>query len=362
MAIQSQPPGSINGSLRITEQGEMVQVRLLHDIGKDSVFTQQNVLPLLVTALCISPSHVVAMQEMLLSLAVFIFTMSAYCYTWYQDSMLDMVDYRPNHVLQNKFGISACARHQLQTYTNAVLLATMDPPSAPKDATWRDLMDEMSRVSCAAYRATVFEDPLFIRYFGHATPQDELSNLNIGSRPTRRKAGADVSTLRAIPWIFSWTQTRFILPAWLGVGEALTEMARHGKHDALRDMYQHWPFFQSTIDLLELVCMKVELRVAALYEQYLVADPQERALGEALRRRYLQTEHAVLGVTGHSKLGEHNHTLQRLVTMRNPGLDPLNVMQVEILRRLREDMENQRLRDALLLTINGIAAGMRNTG
>ena len=223
-------------------------------------------------------------------------------------------------------------------------------------------MDEMSKISCSAYRATVFEDPLFIRYFAHATPQDELSNLNIGSRPTRRKAGADVSTLRAIPWIFSWTQTRLVLPAWLGVGDALVAVARQGKHTALCEMYQHWPFFQSTIDLLELVCMKVELRVAALYDQHLVADPQERSLGEALRQRYLQTEQAVLGVTGHARLGEHNHSLQKLVAMRNPGLDPLNIMQVEILRRLRKDMENQRLRDALLLTINGIAAGMRNTG
>lgn len=322
LAIRSQPPGSVQGSLRITEQGEMVQA---------------------------------------------------------------------------KFGFPAIARRQLDIYSHAVLLATLDPPKPAKDAEWRSLMDAMSAASCAAYRAVVFEDPLFIRYFQNATPQEELGYLNIGSRPTRRKAGGDVTSLRAIPWIFAWTQTRMVLPAWLGVSDAIDAVARDGKRAVLHDMYevrnktrerkcdwcvfaacsyrsflmwfivlvpplQHWPFFQSVVDLVEMVLTKADMRIASLYDLHLVSDPEERALGEALRRRYIDTVSSILSITRHSRLSDNNPTLRHLIAMRSPHVDPLNVMQVEILRRLRGDPENQRLRDALLLTINGIAAGMRNTG
>lgn len=287
LAIQSQPPGSVLGSLRITEQGEMVQA---------------------------------------------------------------------------KFGVSAVAKRQLEIYTNAVLLATLDPPQPPKDAAWREIMDAMSKASCDAYRSVVFDDPHFISYFQHATPQSELGNLNIGSRPTRRKAGGDVSTLRAIPWIFAWTQTRMVLPAWLGVAEGIAEAIKQGRRELLLDMYAHWPFFQSVIDLVEMVLTKADMRISSLYDTNLVTDPDECALGKRLRQCYVETVQAVLSITGHGHLSDNNPTLKHLIAMRAPHVDPLNVMQVEILRRLREDSENMRLRDALLLTINGIAAGMRNTG
>ena len=283
LAIQSQPPGSVQGSIRITEQGEMVQA---------------------------------------------------------------------------KFGVPAVARRQLEIYNNAVLLATLDPPRPPKDDTWRQVMDTISKASCEAYRGVVFEDPLFIRYFQHATPQEELANLNIGSRPARRKAGGDVTTLRAIPWIFAWTQTRMVLPSWLGVADGIAAVVNDGKRNVLKDMYEHWPFFQSVVDLIEMVLTKADMRIASLYDQHLVQDPSEQALGEALRRRYIDTVRAVLSITGHARLGDNNPTLRHLIAMRNPHVDPLNVMQVEILRRLRLDDENQSLRDALLITINGIAAGM----
>lgn len=283
LAIQSQPPGSVQGSIRITEQGEMVQA---------------------------------------------------------------------------KFGVPAVARRQLEIYNNAVLLATLDPPKPPKDDSWRQVMDSISKSSCAAYRAVVFEDPLFIRYFQHATPQEELANLNIGSRPARRKAGGDVTTLRAIPWIFAWTQTRMVLPSWLGVADGIAAVVNDGKSNVLKDMYEHWPFFQSVVDLIEMVLTKADMRIASLYDQHLVTDPSEEALGDALRRRYIDTVRAVLSITGHARLGDNNPTLRYLIAMRNPHVDPLNVMQVEILRRLRLDDTNQSLRDALLITINGIAAGM----
>ena len=171
-----------------------------------------------------------------------------------------------------------------------------------------------------------------------------------------------MTTLRAIPWIFAWTQTRMVLPAWLGAADAIAAAARDGHRGVLAEMYAHWPFFTSLVDLIEMVLTKADMRIASLYDQHLVDDPEEAALGRDLRLRYANTVSGVLSITGHASLSDNNPTLRHLIAMRSPHVDPLNVMQVEILRRLREDAGNQRLRDALLLTINGIAAGMRNTG
>lgn len=153
-----------------------------------------------------------------------------------------------------------------------------------------------------------------------------------------------------------------VLPSWLGVAEGVASALSNGAGQQLHDMYNEWPFFQSVVDLIEMVLTKADMRIASLYDTHLVDDPAERALGEALRRRYIDTVTAVLSITGHARLSENNPTLRHLIAMRSPHVDPLNVMQVEILARLRREPENQRLRDALLLTINGIAAGMRNTG
>ncbi|KAL6765264.1 phosphoenolpyruvate carboxylase-domain-containing protein [Haematococcus lacustris] len=288
LAIQSQPPGSVEGSFRITEQGEMVQA---------------------------------------------------------------------------KFGISAVAQYQLEIYTTAVLLASVKPPSPPKHQCWRDVMTRLGEVSCEAYRAVVYKDPAFITYFKHATPEAELGNLNIGSRPARRRAdNAGINTLRAIPWQFAWTQTRLILPSWLGIGDALFKAIEEGHLPELQAMYREWPFFAATIDLIEMILAKSDARIAALYEDVLVSDPEELQLGQRLRVKLLETCRAVLLVSGHKMLLEHNPTLRKLIQMRNPYIDPINIMQVEVLRRLRQDPNNIKLRDALLVSINGIAAGMRNTG
>jgi len=288
LAIQSQPPGSVEGRFRITEQGEMVQA---------------------------------------------------------------------------KFGISAVAMSQLEIYTTAVLQATLKPPNPPRLQAWRDLMNQLSEASCQGYRSVVYEHPSFISYFKSATPEAELGNLNIGSRPTRRRAdNAGINTLRAIPWQFAWTQTRLILPSWLGVGVALNAAIKQGHLATLRAMYREWPFFAATIDLIEMILAKTDARIAALYEDVLVAGSEEKRLGMELRDRLADTIRAVLDVSGHKQLLEHNPTLRRLINMRNPYIDPINIMQVEVLRRLRADPNNVKLRDALLVSINGIAAGMRNTG
>lgn len=286
VAIQSQPPGSVMGTLRTTEQGEMVQA---------------------------------------------------------------------------KFGLPETAIRQLEIYTTAVLLATLRPPQPPREENWRTLMDEISQISCSTYRNTVYENPEFITYFQEATPQAELGNLNIGSRPTRRKSTGGIGHLRAIPWIFAWTQTRFVLPAWLGVGSGLKGVCEAGHTEELRAIYKEWPFFQSTIDLIEMVLGKADIPIAKHYDEVLVSESRQE-LGVELRKELSTTENYVLQVTGHEKLSENNKSLRRLIESRLPYLNPLNMLQVEILKRLRSDNENSKLRDALLITINGIAAGMRNTG
>ncbi|KAK3241242.1 hypothetical protein CYMTET_48992, partial [Cymbomonas tetramitiformis] len=263
MAIKSQPPGSIQGKLRLTEQGEMIQA---------------------------------------------------------------------------KFGISPqVAMRQLEIYTTATLLA---------------------------YRSVVYENPDFLRYFHEATPEGELGNLNIGSRPTHRKTGGppSVTSIRAIPWIFAWQQTRFALPAWLGVGSALSAAIESGNLEVLQDMYLHWPFFQSLIDLIEMVLAKADLRIAKYYDETLIQDPSLSALGGTLRERFKETVASVMAITNHSKLTQNNRTLRRLISTRNPYIDIVNILQAEVLKSLRQDPGNKSLRDALLITINGIAAGMRNTG
>ncbi|XP_059308708.1 phosphoenolpyruvate carboxylase 4 [Lycium ferocissimum] len=286
LAIQSQPPGSVMGTLRSTEQGEMVQA---------------------------------------------------------------------------KFGLPQMAVRQLEIYTTAVLLATLRPPQPPREQKWRNLMEDISNLSCKSYRSTVYENPEFLTYFHEATPQAELGFLNIGSRPTRRKSSGGIGQLRAIPWIFAWTQTRFVLPAWLGVGAGLKGVCDKGHTEDLRAMYREWPFFQSTVDLIEMVLGKADSPIAKHYDDVLVSESR-RELGAEMRRELLTTGNYVLLVTGHEKLSANNRSLRRLIESRLPYLNPMNILQVEILKRLRRDEDNNKLRDALLITINGIAAGMRNTG
>ncbi|XP_010262445.1 PREDICTED: phosphoenolpyruvate carboxylase 4-like [Nelumbo nucifera] len=286
LAIQSQPPGSVMGTLRSTEQGEMVQA---------------------------------------------------------------------------KFGLPQTAVRQLEIYTTAVLLATLRPPTSPREDKWRNLMEEISKISSNNYRSTVYDNPEFLSYFNEATPQAELGFLNIGSRPTRRRSSTGIGHLRAIPWVFAWTQTRFVLPAWLGVGAGLKGACEKGHTEDLKAMYKEWPLFQSTIDLIEMVLAKADIPIAKHYDEVLVSESRKE-LGIELRRELLTTEKYVLLVSGHEKLYENNRSLRRLIESRLPYLNPINMLQVEILRRLRCDEDNNKLRDALLITINGIAAGMRNTG
>jgi phosphoenolpyruvate carboxylase len=291
LAIQSQPPGSVDGRLRVTEQGEMIQA---------------------------------------------------------------------------KFGLPGIALRTLEVYATATLEATV-APTPPPAPVWREMMTRLADVSARTFRRTVHDDPRCLEYFRAATPEAEFDALQIGSRPARRAGRAELAALRAIPWQFGWMQTRLLAGSWLGV----EELGGSGMSDAdlacCRTMYREWAFFRSLIDLTAMALAKADAGIAAHYDRVLVpADLQP--VGEALRARLVAATAAILAITRESRLLENNHVLRRSIDVRNPYVDPLHLIQVELLRRLRSmsapapEEERARLRRALLITMNGVAAGMRNTG
>jgi phosphoenolpyruvate carboxylase len=203
----------------------------------------------------------------------------------------------------------------------------------------------------------------FVEYFRHATPEQELGALNIGSRPARRKRGGGIESLRAIPWIFAWTQNRLCLPSWLGVGRCLDRAFSEGHRQELQQMYAEWPFFRATIDLIEMVVAKCDPTAAARYDRRLV-PPDLQGLGAQLRKELDTTITRILEVTGHKLLLETYPEGRLSLEARNPYIDPINLLQIELLRRLRQAGEDppQEVWEAFVMTVNGIAAGMRNTG
>jgi phosphoenolpyruvate carboxylase len=247
----------------------------------------------------------------------------------------------------------------MEVYTTGTLDAWLVPARAPSQE-WRDCMDRLATDARETYRRVVYTDPRFIDYFRMSTPQAEIGELNIGSRPARRGGGTGVTDLRAIPWQFAWTQTRLMLGAWLGVEDALDLAVARGERDRLIEMYREWPHFQSAIGLIEMVLAKADSRIAAEYDRRLV--PQDlQPVGAELRGRLGRAVRGVLAVTGHDELLQSNPVIRRSIDVRNPYVDPLNLVQVELLRRVR-DAPDPRAQTALRVTVNGIAAGLRNTG
>jgi phosphoenolpyruvate carboxylase len=264
-------------------------------------------------------------------------------------------------MIQAKFGLPEIAERSLEVYITSTLEATLLPGDQPRPE-WRDEMQRLADVSRASYRNIVFETPEFLEYFRTATPELELGALNIGSRPARRKTSGGVESLRAIPWQFAWTQTRLLLPTWLGLESAFADARGRDAVGMLKEMYASWPFFRSTIDLMEMALAKSDLRISAHYDRELVTPPL-RTLGGSLRRRLLAARDCVLEITGHRVLVENNAVLRRSIDVRNPYVDPINIVQVELLRRMRgSDEASEQLSDAFTITVNGIAAGLRNTG
>jgi len=285
LALQSQPSGTVDGRLRVTEQGEMIQAL---------------------------------------------------------------------------FGLPEIAQRTLEVYTSGTLESWL-VPGAPPRAEWRECMERLSNDGCAGYRRFVMENPAFPEYFRSSTLQAELESINIGSRPARRQPGTGLDGLRAIPWQFAWTQTRLLLASWLGLEEALERAFDRGEGGTLQTMYREWPHFRSSADLFEMVLAKADPRIAAEYDRQLVAESLQ-PMGQEFRNRLARAVSALLKVTGHRSLLESNPVLRRSIDVRNPYVDPINLVQIEVIRRLRAGDSDPRLRGAFVVTVNGIAAGMRNTG
>ncbi|GAB0059898.1 MULTISPECIES: phosphoenolpyruvate carboxylase [Pseudomonas] len=264
-------------------------------------------------------------------------------------------------MIRFKFGLPDIAEQNLNLYLAAVLEATLLPPPPPQPA-WRTMMDQMAGDGVSAYRAVVRENPEFVEYFRQATPEQELGRLPLGSRPAKRREGG-VESLRAIPWIFAWTQTRLMLPAWLGWEAALSKALERGEGEVLAQMREQWPFFRTRIDMLEMVLAKADADIARLYDERLVSAELQH-LGAHLRDLLSQACNVVLGLTGQKQLLAHSPETLEFISLRNTYLDPLHLLQAELLSRSRnrEASLDSPLELALLVSVAGIAAGLRNTG
>lgn len=264
-------------------------------------------------------------------------------------------------MIRFKLGLPDLAIKTLSLYTDAILEANLLPPPAPKQE-WRDLMDELSDISCNIYQGIVRREPDFIPYFYQATPEAELARLPLGSRPAKRRPNGGVESLRAIPWIFGWTQNRLMLPAWLGAGQALQEVIDNGKMDILKAMHTNWPFFGTRISMLEMVFAKADIRISEYYDERLV-DEKLLNLGKKLRSQLKSDINTIMKISQDEYLMESLPEVAENIAMRNIYTNPLNLLQVELLHRTRKDIEHSpELELALMITISGIAAGMRNTG
>src|SRR5579883_591037 len=313
-AILGQPPGTVNGHIRITEQGEM---------------------------------------------------------------------------LSFKYGLPNIALRNLELVVSGVIQASLPPEILQETGTpvdvperWREIMTELSASAYAHYRRLIYEDPDFLRFFEQATPILELAWLNIGSRPARRAKGRSIEELRAIPWVFSWMQSRYVLPSWYGVGHALEAYlsGKPGALEELRQMYRQWPFMRAFIDNMQMTLSKADLHIARHYATLVDDEALRTRLSQEIDEEYQRTQRALLAIIGGVALLDTNRVLQLSIRRRNPYVDPLSYFQVALLRRLRalggplmlDDEARSQASDqqkrqadltyAVLLTINGIAAGLRNTG
>jgi phosphoenolpyruvate carboxylase len=270
--------------------------------------------------------------------------------------------------IASRYANTDLAHRHLEQIVNAILLASapIDPAATPAaiPEAWRAALNRLSHEAWRAYRSLVYDAPEFLAYWRAATPIDEISRLRIGSRPTTRRSSAlKLEYVRAIPWVFSWMQSRFNLPGWHGLGTALS-----GHSAALnREMYEGWSFFRALLDNAEMSLLKADMGIAALYSQLAPDQTTAQPIFDRIRAEYDRAVEAVLHATNHANLMDSDPVIQRSIQLRNPYVDPLNYIQVDMLRRLRalpnqDGAEAEALREVIVVTINGIAAGLRNTG
>ena len=271
-------------------------------------------------------------------------------------------------MLSAKFSLREIAHRELELTTSAALVTTLDRSAdqqPERQQRFEAVVADMAAVSTAAYRGLVYGDPDFADFFHAATPVREVSRLRLGSRPARRKETARIEDFRAIPWVFSWTQSRAVLPAWFGLGTALEHAReRHGV-ELLREMEQDWPYFAALISNAEMACVKADLEIARRYAELCGADEIRDRIWGTIETEFRRTVREIGAVRDEEQLLDREPILQRAIARRNPFIDPLSFVQLELLRRLRApggDPDDPELVRASLLAINGIAGGLRNTG
>jgi phosphoenolpyruvate carboxylase len=290
-------------------------------------------------------------------------------------------------VIEERYGNEAIARRHLEQVVHAVLLASAPAhygaagygaagygaagygANTTPQAEWRQAMDELAAISYRAYRKFIYETPELLEYWQQATPIQEISQMRIGSRPSRRApTGAAFTSLRAIPWGFSWMQSRHVLPGWYGVGAALSEFGRSPDNlHLLQQMYHDWSFFKVVIDNAQVSLAKADMGIARLYAQLVEGEKVRQMIFGEIERAFAETCEWILRVTEQRQLLDNDPVLQHSVRRRNPYVDPLNYIQVSLLRRLRflpeqDSPTAQQIIQAIFLTVNGIASGLKNTG
>ncbi len=275
-------------------------------------------------------------------------------------------------VLATKYSVNEIAHRELELAAGAVLLSarsdliaeTANEPLDGGRARMESVVAAMAGRSAATYRALVHDDPDLVRWFEAVTPVDEISRLRLGSRPSKRRAEGGIEDLRAIPWVFSWTQTRIILPAWFGLGSALAAAREEHGLPFLREMAAGWPFFAALLSNAEMACAKADLHIGRRYAELMDDAPTRERLWAVIAEEYGRTTRELTLVRDQERLLAHEPALQASIARRNPYVDPLSVVQVDLLRRLRAAgaAPPEELRRVSLLTINGIAGGLRNTG
>ncbi len=264
-------------------------------------------------------------------------------------------------VIHRRYGIRALALRNFEQVFGAVMRASLRPRKPePREGLWRERAREMAQVSRAAYRALVHDDPDFATYFREATPIDLIERLRLGSRPAKRAGSGDVGSLRAIPWVFAWAQTRGNLTAWYGVGTGLAHGIQTWGRETLAEMVNDWPFFATLVDDLEMALAKADL---GIFEGYSRQSARHADFHPRIRAEFERTRDAVLALRGTDELLSHDPRLRRSIRLRNPYVDPINLLQQSLLRRWRADgrPDDANYR-ALVATVNGISAGIQNTG
>ena len=266
-------------------------------------------------------------------------------------------------MIQQKYGYEPLAKYNLCSYIGSVMQATLNPPPNPKDS-WRNLIEKMTKISTAAYRKNINENSDFIRYFKTVTPHLALGKLSIGSRPSKRKNVDNIQSLRAIPWVFAWTQIRLMLPAWLGTGDALKYSSVKKYKKILIDMEKNWPFFNSTMDILDMVISKVDPEISEVYENNL-ADKNLKEVGHKLRSEFDVIKRLNKYITPVEILNQRKK-FRTTVLVRNIYSEVLNILQAVVMskisnKKLKTD-DKKYLNDAMMTSIAGISAAMKNTG